>query len=195
MRPGIGLGYTKGERLPDGTVLSMPMHLRAELSRSLGLVLQEREVLAHLMLDRPVATVGDMCTATLHSLGVPVHLAVVDFKTKREPDASWAARTGPVGDRTVRVRSPQGEITAELWNAIAEAWEASDSTKIVVEGEEDLASLPAILHAPEGATVIYGIPDKGLALVQVQGHVREIVAEALARFVRTTAGSAPEEGD
>jgi len=193
MRPGIGQEFSMGARLPEGTVLSMPMHLRTELSRSIGLVLQEREVLSHLRLDHPVATVGDMCTATLHSLGVPVHLAVVDFKTKREPDASWATRTGPVGDRTVRVRSPPGEITAELWNAIAEAWEAIASTKVIVE--EDLASLPAILHAPEGATVIYGIPDKGLALVQVQGHVREAVAGALARFVRTTVGSAPEEGD
>jgi hypothetical protein len=191
MRPGIGDEYSKGTRLPKGTVLSMPLHLRTELSRSLGMVLQEREVLANLRLDRPVATVGDMCTATLHRLGVPIHIAVVDYQTKREPDASWADLTGPVGERTVRVRSPQGEITAELWNAIAEAWEASASTKVVVEGEEDLASLPAILHAPEGATVIYGIPDKGLALVQVQGHVREVVAGALARFVRTTAGSAP----
>jgi len=191
MRPGIGHEYSKGLRLPEGTVLSMPLHLRTELSRSLGLVLQEREVLSHLRPDRPVATVGDMCTETMHRLGVPVRLAVVDYKTKREPDASWEDRTGPVGERTVRVRSPQGEITAELWNAVADAWEASGSTKVVVDGEEDLASLPAILHAPEGATVIYGIPDKGLALVQVQGHVREVVAGALARFVRTTAGSAP----
>jgi len=191
MRPGIAREFSMGVRLPEGTVLSMPMHLRTELSRSLGLVLQEREVLAHLRLDRPVATVGDMCTATLHRLGVPVHIAVVDYKTKREPDASWEDLTGSVGERTVRVRSPQGEITADLWNAIADAWEATASTKVVVEGEEDLASLPAILHAPEGATVIYGIPDKGLALVQVQGHVREVVAGALARFVRTTAGSTP----
>ena len=39
--------------------------------------------------------------------------------------------------------------------------------KIVVEGEEDLATLPAILYAPPGSVVVYGQPDEGSVLVKV----------------------------
>jgi uncharacterized protein (UPF0218 family) len=66
---------------------------------------------------------------------------------------------------------------------------------VVVEGEEDLASLPVILHAPEGATVIYGIPDTGLCLVHVDEGARGVVSDALRRFEPVVERAPPREGE
>jgi uncharacterized protein (UPF0218 family) len=38
--------------------------------------------------------------------------------------------------------------------------------KIIVEGEEDLAALPALMLAPEGALVLYGQPGEGIVAVR-----------------------------
>ena len=44
--------------------------------------------------------------------------------------------------------------------------------KIVVDGEEDLATLPAILYAPLGSVVIYGQPNEGSVLVNVTSEMK-----------------------
>jgi uncharacterized protein (UPF0218 family) len=88
----------------------------------------------------------------------------------------------PVGDDTVEVGNAPATISPALYNAIIEGWAAPATVKIVVEGEEDMAALPAILHSPGGATVIYGIPDTGLCLVQVDEGAREVVADLLRRL-------------
>jgi uncharacterized protein (UPF0218 family) len=171
-----------GVQLPHGVTLHLPKDMRDELRVPLGPVLDEGELAARIDPTSSIATVGDMCTETLHRLGVPIKLAIVDFKTRRHPDGMWREALTAVGDVTILVGSPAGTIHSELYNIIIKSWACGYSVKIVVDGEEDLAALPAILHAPGGATVIYGIPDKGLALVQVDDKIKDVVSEALTRF-------------
>jgi uncharacterized protein (UPF0218 family) len=154
----------------------------------------EEELLQRLSQEGPIATVGDMTSATLHRLGMRVHMAVVDFRTKRAYDPAWRDATSSLGEVTVSLRNEAATISAEMYNAIIDAWASESSTRLVVEGEEDLATLPAILHAPEGATVIYGIPDTGLCLVRVDEGARNIVADVLMRFDHRTHRAAPREG-
>ncbi len=187
-------GIAMGLRLPPGTSLVMHDDLRGILGGPLGPIVDEAEALRLIAPGRPVATVGDMCTARLHTLGVAIHLAIVDMRTRRTDGGRWTSMVAQVGERVVPARNPMGGLTSELWNAVIEAWADPRPTRIVVEGEEDLASLAVILHAPEGATVIYGIPDKGLALVQVNRSARLTVVEALDRFEHRTRGGSPEEG-
>ena len=184
----------RGTPLPPFTTLVLPDDMRDELKRPLGPVMGEEELARRLDAERPIATVGDMCTETVHRLGFHIHLAVVDYQTKRAPDTRWREATAAVGDVTVNVVNDAASITSDLYNTIIGSWASSDSVKVVVEGEEDLASLPVILHAPEGATVIYGIPDTGLALVQVDEVARGDVANAMRRFVPRTERVSPQEG-
>jgi uncharacterized protein (UPF0218 family) len=46
----------------------------------------------------------------------------------------------------------------------------------VVDGEEDLLTLVAVLYAPENAVVVYGQPYEGIVLVKVSPEKK---AEAL----------------
>jgi uncharacterized protein (UPF0218 family) len=52
-----------------------------------------------------------------------------------------------------------------LLDALVAGLDESGTTLIVVNGEEDLATLPAVLAVPDGASVVYGQPDEGMVLV------------------------------
>lgn len=181
--------------MPDGLVLSLPDAMREELKRPLGPVVGEDDLEGRLGPDASMAVVGDMTTATLVRRGHVPKFAVVDYQTKRVPDATWEDATDLAGGRTLTVTNPPTTITSDLWNAIVDAWTCQGSVRIVVEGEEDLATLPAILHAPEGATVIYGIPDMGLCLVHVDDAARDVVGDALRRLPSRVGPAPPWEGD
>jgi uncharacterized protein (UPF0218 family) len=49
----------------------------------------------------------------------------------------------------------------------------------VVDGEEDLLTLPAILYAPDGAFVVYGQPYVGVVVAEATKTMKEQVKEFL----------------
>ena len=55
-------------------------------------------------------------------------------------------------------------------------------TRIEVDGEEDLAVMPAIIHLASGATVIYGLPNRGATLVKVGDESKRVAREFLESF-------------
>ena len=59
------------------------------------------------------------------------------------------------------MNNPQGTITKEAVAAIKEAIDKNEHTHIVVDGEEDLLTLIAVLYAPENSFVVYGQPHTG----------------------------------
>ena len=69
------------------------------------------------------------------------------------------------------------KITDEAWLAIEKAMEHSLRTKIVVEGEEDLLTLVAILTVPEDSLVLYGQPRKGVVVVKATAEMKQKVQE------------------
>ena len=50
---------------------------------------------------------------------------------------------------------------------------SSDHIQLIINGEEDLAALPAILYAPSNATIIYGMPNKGVVIVSSTEEYKE----------------------
>jgi uncharacterized protein (UPF0218 family) len=44
---------------------------------------------------------------------------------------------------------------------------------VMVDGEEDLLTLVAVLSAPEHALVVYGQPHRGIVVVKVTEETRE----------------------
>ena len=172
--------------MPSPWWTPLPEDMREELKLPLGPVIKEEQLDRYLEKGDLVATVGDMTSATIHRLGYRPQMVVVDYQTKRSFDPKWKEATASAGDVTVFVRNPPATITSDLYNEILKAWTSRSTTKLVVEGEEDMASLPAILQAPEGATVIYGIPDTGRCLVQVDEDARDIVADVLRRLTPRT---------
>jgi hypothetical protein len=122
-----------------------------------------------------IITVGDICTIKINEQVRMPDLSIIDFKTKRDSPLSAEQRSimDQIGEKIVNVNNNAGTISDELWNAIKVAISDNVKTRIVVEGEEDLATLAAISLADLGAKVIYGMPDKGMVVVDVNQQTKE----------------------
>jgi uncharacterized protein (UPF0218 family) len=109
---------------------------------------------------------------------------VVDNKTKRMPVSDHVAeKLDHESYKTVKVNNPAATLTKELINLIRESLQSDEHVKIVVEGEEDLATLPAILYAPLGSVVVYGQPNEGSVLVDVTPERKQHIEEFMKRMI------------
>jgi uncharacterized protein (UPF0218 family) len=82
-------------------------------------------------------------------------------------------------ERIFHVKNPQGTITEEAIAAIQEALQSNQHARIVVEGEEDLLTLIAIMRAPQDSFVLYGQPHEGIVVVKVTEGKKTEVSEIL----------------
>lgn len=163
-------------------VVELPTALRPELKAPMGPVFTETSALLAEVGDIVVA-VGDMVSYHLLEAGRVPDVALVDGKTERDAvDADVReATTGFAHEITVE--NPAATLTADLLAALQTALERADeaSTLLVVEGEEDLAVVPAVIAAPEGASIVYGQPGEGMVHVRVRpatvDRAREILSQ------------------
>ncbi|MFB6177726.1 MAG: GTP-dependent dephospho-CoA kinase family protein [Halobaculum sp.] len=166
--------------MSGSVLLELPASLRSAFKTPLGAVYTDpEELLAEG--GEPVIAVGDVVTYHLRTAGHDPAVAVLDGKTKRD-DVSEEVEA-VLSDRAARVpvENPQATLTEELLSALRSAVDDESSVVLHVEGEEDLAALPAILVAPVGASVVYGQPDEGMVLVSVTEDAK---AEARALLER-----------
>ncbi len=132
-----------------------------------------------------IITVGDICTIKINEQVRMPNLSIIDFKTRRDSPLSTEQRSimDQIGEKIVNVNNNAGTISDELWNAIKVAISDNVKTRIVVEGEEDLATLAAISLADLGAKVIYGMPDKGMVVVDVNQRSKKRANSFLERML------------
>ncbi|EMA09430.1 hypothetical protein SAMN05443574_107111 [Haloarcula vallismortis] len=156
----------------SAVVLELPSDLRHELKEPLGEIYTDT---AALLADAgdPIIAVGDMVTYHLIEAGRVPDLALVDERTKRSAVDADVAATINGFDRTRAVANPAATLTAELLAALREGIDNDETTLLDVEGEEDLATLPAVLAAPAGASVVYGQPDEGMVLADCGEAARD----------------------
>jgi hypothetical protein len=110
-----------------------------------------------------VISVGDIVSRNLHENKMNPQLSITDNRKMRK-------RIKPrvlAGKNIVYVKNPQGTITKEAIKAIKEALSKNDEQiQIIVDGEEDLLTIVAVLLAPENSLVVYGQPYMGVVVVR-----------------------------
>lgn len=167
-------------------VATLPPDARADFKDPLGPVYTDTDELLDGAAD-PLIAVGDVVTHHLTTAGVDPHVAVVDGISERERVAQAVLDGRPVLDETVHVESDPATISEGLLDALVDAIHAAPETTTLIEvdGEEDLATLPAVLAAPIDATIVYGQPGEGMVRVTVTSGVKEQVRD-LCGLLETT---------
>jgi len=168
-------------------MLSLPPDLRGAFKEPFGPVYTDATALLS-DAGRPVIAVGDVVTYHLRAAGHRPAVAVIDGRTEREPvdDEVRAALSTP--ERRRDVANDPGTLGAPLLSALGDALAGvgadadADPLTIVVDGEEDLAALPAVLAAPAGATVVYGQPGAGMVRVAVTAGSKAEMRSLLERM-------------
>jgi len=172
---------------PGGEIiLELPDAVRSALKDPFGPVFSDSEALLAVAGD-PLIAVGDIVTYHLLEAGRRPEVAVVDGRTERSAVEDAVRRT-VVGDgetwfdRRIDVPNPSATLTVSLLEALAEGLASEGATVVVVYGEEDLATVPAILAAPDGASVVYGQPGAGMVHVSVDPALRTRIDDLLDRM-------------
>ena len=163
----------------------LPDDLRDTLKEPLGRLVDEQELLKLLSHEKYIVSVGDLITFTLLNNEVKPQICIVDYILKRkEYDLEMKKKIKDFDAKQIKVKNPPGTITDELWNAIELAYKKRDEGpfRIEVDGEEDLAALAAIYMAPSYVTVIYGLPNKGVVVVEATTAHKLKVKEILDRM-------------
>jgi uncharacterized protein (UPF0218 family) len=162
-------------------IYTITPELRIKLKEPFGILIkgsfdQTMEKMREIKTQNPpkIISIGDTVTKNLHDYHIPTDLAIVDNQCMRK-------KFQPTGysSKAVIVKNPQGTITREAVEAVKEALNSSEPVHIVVEGEEDLLTLVAVLYAPENAVVVYGQPYEGIVLVKVSPEKKAEASEFL----------------
>jgi pantetheine-phosphate adenylyltransferase len=165
----------------------MPDDLRLLLNQPLGNIYHNEELRARMndCKDKIVITVGDVTTKTVMDFGVIPSLAIVDLHVRRRYYINLLDYHFQPDTRILKVTSGPGYISGEARDAI---WAWSDEIKnkpkkryaVIVEGEEDLLVLPAIMSAPNGAVLFYGQPPQNDNSTTIrEGLVEAIINDEL----------------
>ena len=164
-------------------MLSLPEKVRPLLKRPLGKLFSDpKTAFEYIRKLRPtrLITVGDHVTADFLEAGIKPDVAIVDFLVMRFPAEEKMIKViDSYQVPTQRVINPPSKITKELQDTVKSA---IPPVKIIVEGEEDLATLPAILTAPVGSVVAYGQPKEGIVLVEVTKEKKREISDILKLF-------------
>lgn len=159
--------------------------LKDTLKGYIGQLVDEPTLLKLLKKEQHIVSVGDKVTYTLLKHGFSPILCIVDFILERKPyPPEMKAFIKDFGKVHMKIKNPPGTITDELWDAIKTVFQNPQTNPVCIEvdGEEDLASLAAIYLAPPGVTVIYGLPNKGVVVVQATTAHKKKVKEVLDRM-------------
>jgi hypothetical protein len=143
--------------------------LRAKLKQPLGTFLKgpATETMARLKqrikAEKPplIICVGDVVSRNAKNAGINVDVSIVDHRIMRREAPTAETAHGTI----FRATNPSGTIEVAAWQAVQEAIERKKAT-LIVEGEEDLLALPAILLVPDHSFVIYGQPKEGIVIVK-----------------------------
>lgn len=174
-------------------MLQLPTELRSAFKEPLGSVTTDVDDLLERVAETrvehaegataPLIAVGDVVTYHLHMAGQEPDVALIDGRTEREAVEAEIRRalTG-IGETRIAVENPPGELSRDLLVALREAIDHSDRTVIEVDGEEDLAALPAIAAAPLGSSVVYGQPGAGMVHVPITGTTQSDARKLLSKF-------------
>lgn len=162
----------------------LPEFLRDVLKEPFGPIIPGGEIIEFLKNHDPIIAIGDYVSASVILEGIFPRIIIVDYITKRgEISDEFKEALQHPKYTPIKIINPPGYITHELWDIIEKLCKnlPSNHIRIEVEGEEDLAAIPAMLYAPTNATIIYGMPDKGVVVVpsteEYKDKARKIIAK------------------
>jgi len=148
--------------------LVLPERLRQRFKDPIGKELYDSD-LESFDAQTTLITVGDVVSLTFRKHGIKPFLSVYDGRTERREMTEFAILVE--SEEKDQVVNPAGMITRQLVECIRGRIEGTGGL-ILVDGEEDLALLPAILLAPVGTDIVYGWPGKCMMLVTTDESIK-----------------------
>ena len=166
--------------------LTMPESLRPILQKPLGKVLKNTEQLLQLINQSKYSlliAVGDIIVDSLLQEKIDPDVKIIDFKSRR---ATINLKFKIQMSNQIQNTNSPGTINIKTSEIIKEkirlALHEKDKSWIIVNGEEDLLTLSAILFAPLNSLVLYGHWKLGIIAVEVNEVTKDKVKRIIEKF-------------
>jgi len=117
---------------------------------------------------KKIITVGDYC-----SLSLPSDVKIFDNRIQRKVVENNLPYS-------LEFINPAGTIQKQAWKIIDQA--IKQERNIFVKGEEDLLVIPVVLLSPKNTVIIYGLPGKGVCLIESSAKIKKELKELLKKF-------------
>jgi len=171
-------------------VLVLPEELRSVLKEPLGRLCRGmglecvQAMAPELEAATKIIAVGDVTAYYLLEAGILPDVVIIDHKTKRASTPEHVKQSNQRdGYKTIEVKNPAATLTREFIDLIKSTLQGEGKTRIIVDGEEDLATLPVIMYAPLGAAVVYGQPNEGSVVVMVTPEKKEEIKNLMNKMI------------
>ncbi len=112
-------------------------------------------------------TVGDVVTMNAIKYWKKPNLAVMDLKTRR---TIGIESLNSFFNIVINISNRPATLSIDVINRVSNAMRMAlggDNVLILVDGEEDLLAIPAVLMAPRGSVVLYGLYTGYLIVIPV----------------------------
>ncbi len=166
--------------------LTLPENMREELRKPLDKVFADTTNLLQCfktLKSTMVIAVGDIISQSLEDNGFVPDVKVIDFRSRRQAINSKSETRNP---KQAQIPNKAGTIdkkaTAVLQSSFNQHIKTKEKQIIVIDGEEDLLALPAILLAPLNSVILYGQMDLGAVVVRVTEEKKTQVQDILKKL-------------
>ncbi len=124
-----------------------------------------------------VIVIGDYTSRRLREVNLKADLYVIDGKTERKRVQIFDLS----GLKVEKARNDPGTLSPEAVKKLDELLHDPSirDTALLIEGEEDLLTLAAIISAPEGSIIVYGQPGEGNVIVRVNKSSKQYAERIL----------------
>jgi GTP-dependent dephospho-CoA kinase len=159
----------------------MPKAIEGTLKKAWGSVLNEVPIISK---TNKIITIGDISTKELlKKLYRPI-LSIVDNKVNRELLPENLHVNKKFYKRVLSFDNPAGTISRKLYRTIEriDFNNVEERTLLIINGEEDLATLACLIHAPLDSHVFYGQPEEGLVHIILDEKIRRKALEVFSQF-------------
>lgn len=135
----------------------------------------------HYIKDKKIiVSIGDRVTYTLISAKIIPFISIIDLKEQNRPVQDIKTGLITYNAKTHYCKNPRGTVSSELVNCLKKAFNNRDiNHRLIIDGEEDLAGIPATLLAPEGSYIAYGMPNIGICCYIVTEKEKSEVLDLL----------------
>jgi len=130
-----------------------------------------------------VIAVGDIITDSLLKAGYDPDIKIIDLRSRRQKVTATVNSNNL--NKKIFVNKPgtiNSKTSLEIKDSIKRFLISKENQLVVVEGEEDLLALPAILFAPLNSVVLYGQFDIGVVMVEVTEEKKKEIEKIISDF-------------
>lgn len=177
-------------------ILKLPLELKPMLRKPIGWLIKLTAPITNLIKkEKPVMliTVGDIIALRLLKDNYSPDVSIIDYRSRRQPILNYPRESVTQNPCESALPNPRKSVINKagtinhlavkaINTAIRDYLKDNKKRTVVIDGEEDLLALPAILLAPLNSLVIYGQLDQGVVFVKVTEAEKKRIKSIIARF-------------